>query len=314
MLRALTCSLLALAACERPPAFEPPVLELVGGWPESDTLRLQGVLPFRVHGQAVGQLATYVGLGPELVRIDARTDAIDTLLVTNGGIATALASQGGAQGDRVLVGTAIDARVALWQAGGVESPFPVGGAVAGTFRDDGPVIVYADGTGGCRIRFLSTEADHPFRVGCPQQVELAVVGDTVLVALGSNGLWRATPAGVERLIDVTDRAEGVAYDDLTEQIVYWRGPDERLIGVSPSLEPLWERRAAVRSLAILPGQGMVWAEPLNFGARLVLATVDAEPIESVELDRPVLHLAAAPDGSRLGVRREADHASYTVLP
>lgn len=305
---------MVLLACERPPAFEPPVLELVGGLPESESLRLQGVLPFRVHGQAVGARASYVGMGRDLVRIDGSSGSIESLLVTSGGVATALATSMGPQGERVLVGTPIDARVALWDARGVEAPFPVGGAVAGIFLGDEPVLVYADGAGSCRIRFLDSDVDHPFRLSCPQQVGLATVDDHVLVALGANGLWRASLAGVERLFDVVERADGVGYDDVLEQVVIWQVPEERVIAVTPDYAPLWQRRVVVRALAVLPGQGMVWAELFGFGARLVLADTDGEPVESFELDRPVIDLVAAPDGSRLGVRREADHASYTVLP
>lgn len=303
--------LLAALGCDRPPDPTPPDWGEATDWADGAFLTVEGVLPARVSGQAVAVDAAYVGQGPELLRLDPATLALDRLVVGGGLGITALAHQTGSSGAEVLVATAVDARVVVWSLGGFSAPIPVADVVGGAFVSGAPVLVHGDGAGGCRVRFTATDASFPFDVACPPSVQVAAVGDAAYVALGQGGLWRATAGGVARVAEVAD---GVSYDDLADQLVVPLGFDERIVALDRDGAVLWEREEPVRAAVALPGRGVLWGRPQGLGTALVVADQGGEPIEEILLERPVLGLAAAIDGSRVGVVREGDYGLYEVLP
>jgi hypothetical protein len=302
--------LVGALGCARPPDPSPPAWGDATDWPDGAYLQVQGVLPVRVSGQAVGVDAAYVGQGPELLRLDPATLALDRLVVGGGLGITALAHQTGSSGAEVLVATAIDARVVVWSRGGFTAPIAVADVVGGAFVAGAPVLVHGDGAGGCRVRFTATEASFPFDVACPSAVQVAAVGDAAYVALGQGGLWRATSAGVARVADVAD---GVSYDDLADQLVVPLGFDERIVAFDRDGAVVWEREEPVRAAVALPGRGVLWARPQGLGTALVAADQDGEPIEEILLERPVQGLAASIDGARVGVVRDGDYGLYEVV-
>lgn len=309
--------LLALAAvsgsagCARPLEPTPVLPGSEADWASGERIVLESALPVRVHGQAVGVQQVFVGYGPEVLRLDPVAAQVASLQVTNTAIAQVLDLELADQGEQVLVATAIDVREVVWSAQGFLDPVDVGDVRAGAYVAGEGVVVYADGTGTCRVRFVASEQDYTFDVACPPRVHVAAVADQLWVALGQGGLWRADPAGVARVAQVADR---VSYDGLAEQVVILDLSERLLTALDRAGASLWTLRAPVRDVVALPGRGLIWAEQRNLGTELVLATVDGEERERLGFDPPVEGLAAAPDGSRLGVRREADYATYQILP
>lgn len=309
--------LLGLAAaggavgCARPPEPTPVVPGSEVDWASGDRIVLESALPVRVHGQAVGVQQVFVGYGPEVLRLDPVEAQVASLQVTTTAIAQVLDLALADQDEQVLVATAIDVREVVWSAQGFLEPVDVADVRAGAYVAGEGAVVYADGTGTCRVRFIETDQDYTFDVACPPQVHVAAVRDQLWVALGQGGLWRADPAGVARVSPVADR---VSYDDVAEQVVILDLSERLLTALDPAGESLWTLRAPVRDVVALPGRGLIWAEQRSLGTELVLATVDGEERERLAFDPPVEGLSAAPDGSRLGVRREADYATYQILP
>lgn len=308
LLLILTC-----LGCARPPVPPgPAVVEADHGWPESESLELEGVLPSRVRGQAVGIDSAVVGFGPEVLRIDRATREIDSLIVTSGAMATVLDGQIGGGGEEFLVGTEVDLRVVLWSLGGFREPLQVPGVRGGAFVLDEPVVARADERGQCRVRFVDQEIEHPFETDCPERVEVAAQDRGVLLSLGQGGLWQATPGGLTRFAEVAD---GVSYDDFSEQIIAHAGFERRIFALDGSTgEELWEVQTEVLASVALPGRGLLWAERSGLGSTLVLADASGEELDRLVLDAPVTGLAASSDGSRVGITRQADYAIYSVHP
>lgn len=301
-----------LVGCGRPAAPPGPIIGHDPSFPDGEQLVFEGALPFAPRGQAVGVVSSGLGHGPELLRIDHQTHELESLIVSSGPAAWVLDGEIGANGEAYLVGTTVDLRLVLWGVGGFLEPWPIGGVRGGAFVLGEPVVAVADGNESCWVRFVEAEISHPFDVACPSRVPVVARERGAFLALGRGGLWHAREGAVQRVAEVAD---GVSYDDATDQVIAHAGYEGMVFAIDPeTLERRWQVEAEVFASVALPGRGVLWAERSGVGSALVLADLDGSERERLHLDWIVRGLSAAPDASRVGIVFDAAYATYLVPP
>lgn len=300
--------LLLAVACPTPreiPVFEPPE------WPEDETFVYEASLLGRAAGLAVGAGVMVVGFDGQTALLDPATLDVTLVEAAPGVNEFVLATDRTTSGPVALVVTDIDVRLVVFDGGGIRAPWPVTGVVDGDLVGEEPVVLIRGEDDECRVRWVVDEIEVGLGLECIDDATLTAVDrSTVVVSLGNRGVLRVTPERVTEIVRTGRAADWDGTDTL--YITDVNETEIQVVDLDGSVTARIPAGGDIVAMTAMGDRGVAWAEDIEGRFHLRWASATGEDLGEVVHNEPILALAAAPDGVRLGVVRLFDIGSYEV--